>query len=201
MLLAPLAVAQQWEAGGLGGFSFNPSTTVTNSSGTATTGFKNGFLVGAFAGSDDYARLSGEASYIFRQSDSMVSSGGQEVDFAGHTQFLDFRMLVHATSRESRIRPFVAIGGGVAIYSGTGQPNAAQPLNDFVALTNTRETKPMISGAGGIKCRLSQHVGLRFEFRDYATPFPNRLIAPVPGTTVGGWAQNFVVMGGISGIF
>lgn len=200
-LLTPALVAQQWEAGGLGGFGITPEVTAKGPDGSASTGLKNGAMFGAFGGSNDYARLGGEASYIYRVNDLRVSAGGQEVTFAGHTQFLDFRMLVHLSPRESKVRPFVAVGGGVGIYSGTGEPNAAQPLNNFVALTNTRETKPMVSGAAGIKYRLSPHLSLRFEVRDYATPFPNRLIGPAPGVTVGGWLNNIGAMGGIGGVF
>ena len=200
-LFASFVAAQTWEAGVLGGFAVTPETSVTSPSGSASTGFKNGGTFGVFGGANDYSYIGGEASYLYRMSDLKLSSGGTQVDFAGHTQFLDFRFLVHFARREKRFRPFVAAGGGVAIYSGTGEPNAAQPLNNFVALTNTRETKPMASGAAGIKYRLTQHIGLRFEFRDYATPFPNRLIGPAPGVSLGGWLQNFEAVGGIAGVF
>lgn len=198
---ASLVAAQTWEAGGLGGFGITPSTSVTSPDGSASTGLKNGGSFGVFGGANDYSYIGGEASYLYRMSDLKVTSGGTEVDLTGHTQFLDFRFLVHFAVREKRFRPFVAVGGGVAIYSGTGEPNAAQPLNNFVALTNTRETKPMASGAGGVKYRLSQHLGLRFEFRDYATPFPNRLIGPAPGVSLNGWLQNLEAIGGIGAVF
>ena len=201
VLFASLAAAQTWEAGVLGGFGITPSTTVTTADGTASTGLKNGGTFGVYGGANDYSYIGGEASYLYRMSDLKLTSGGTQVDLSGHTQFLDFRFLVHFAAREKRFRPFVAVGGGVGIYSGTGQPNAAQPLNNFVALTNTRETKPMASGAAGIKYRLTQHLGLRFEFRDYATPFPNRLIGPAPGVSLNGWLQNFEAVGGIGGVF
>jgi hypothetical protein len=200
-LFASLTAAQTWEAGALGGFGITRDTSVTSAAGSASTGFKNGGTFGVFGGANDYSYIGGEASYLYRLSDLKVSSGGTQVNFAGHTQFLDFRFLVHFASREKRFRPFVAVGGGVAIYSGTGTANAAQPLNNFVGLTNTREIKPMASGAAGIKYRLTKHVGLRFEFRDYATPFPNRLIAPAPGVSLNGWMQNFEAIGGIAGVF
>src|ERR1035441_724780 len=134
VLFASLVAAQTWEAGGLGGFGITPSTSVTSPSGSASTGFKNGGTFGVFGGANDYSYIGGEASYLYRMSDLKVASGGTQVDFAGHTQFLDFRFLVHFASREKRFRPFVAAGGGVAIYSGTGEPNAAQPLNNFVEI-------------------------------------------------------------------
>lgn len=200
-LFASLCAAQTWEAGALGGFGITSETSVMSAAGSASTGFKNGGTFGVFGGANDYNYIAGEASYLYRLSDLKVSSGGTEVNFAGHTQFLDFRFLVHFASREKRFRPFLAAGGGVAVYSGTGEADAAQPLNNFVALTNTRETKPMVSGAAGVKYRLTKHLGLRFEFRDYVTPFPNRLLAPAPGASLGGWVQNFMAIGGVAGVF
>jgi hypothetical protein len=36
---------------------------------------------------------------------------------------------------------------------------------------------------------------------DYLTPFPSKLIAPISGSSVGGWLQDFVVSAGISFAF
>jgi Outer membrane protein beta-barrel domain len=198
---ALVLLAQQWEAGGLGGFGVTHNISVSNSAGSVTTGLKNGLALGAFGGSNDYRYFGGEASYIYRQSDLKLKGLGREVGFGGHTQFVDFRLLLHFADRQAHIRPFVAVGGGVAVYSGTGAESASQPLNSFAALTQTRETKPMVSGALGVKMRLGTHVGLRFEFRDYATPFPSRMIAIVPGASASGWLHNFMPVAGISGIF
>src|SRR5580704_16455257 len=119
-LFGSLAAAQTWEVGALGGFGITPSTSVTSPEGSASTGFKNGGTFGIFGGANDYSYIGGEASYLYRMSNLKLSSGGTQVDFSGHTQFLDFRFLVHFASREKRFRPFLAAGGGVAIYSGTG---------------------------------------------------------------------------------
>jgi hypothetical protein len=201
-VLAPAVLCQEWEAGGLGGFTITRDSDVSRTTGgTASTGFKNGFVFGAYAGSNDYRYLSGEASYLYGASDLRLSSGGREVTFGANEQYLDFRLLIHFAKRESRFRPFVAVGGGVAVYSGTGADNAAQPLNSYAALSHTRETKPMVSGAAGVKFRISDHVGLRFEFRDYSTPFPNRVIAPAPGSSISGWVNHFVPLAGIGGVF
>lgn len=197
----PAAVAQQWEAGGLGGFGITSDVSVKNSAGSVTTGLKNGFAVGAFAGSNDYKYFGGEASYIYREGDLKLDGRGSSVSFGSYTQFLDFRFLVHFAPRESRIRPFLAFGGGVGIYSGTGRESAAQPLNSFVGLTHTTETKPMVSGSAGLKMRLTQHLAFRVEFRDYATPYPSRMIAIAPGASGGGWLHNFMPVAGIGATF
>jgi hypothetical protein len=93
------------------------------------------------------------------------------------------------------------VGGGVAVYEGTGTESSSQPLNNIVALTHTRDVNPMFSAAAGLKYRITRHVGLRFELRDYMTSFPDQVIAPVPGATSGGWLHNFAPMAGIVGVF
>jgi hypothetical protein len=201
IVCAPIAAAQHWEAGGLGAYGFNLDTTVKNSSGSATTGLQHGAAFGAFAGSNDYNHFGGEASYMYRLSDLTVSGGGRQATLSGHSQFLDFRLVYHFVRREAHVRPFVAIGGGLAMYTGTGQPNASQPLNSFVALTDTRETRPMLSGAAGVKVLFSKHVALRVEVRDYTTQFPTRVIAPATGASISGWMHNFLPMAGVAYTF
>ena len=46
--------------------------------------------------------------------------------------------------------------------------------------------------------QISQHVQLRFELHDYATPFPKQVVAPNQGAKVGGWLMDFVPSVGIS---
>lgn len=195
------ATAQVWEMGALGGYGFTDNVTVKNGTNSATAGLKSGPMFGFVAGSNDYNRFAGEASYIYRYSDLKLSGAGSDVSFGGHTQFVDFRFLVHFADREQRLRPFVAIGGGVAVYTGTGQESAGQPLNTLAALTHTQETKPMLSAAAGVKYRVSRHVMIRGEFRDYVTPFPDSVIAPAPGAAAGGWLHNFCPLFGVVGTF
>jgi hypothetical protein len=195
------ATAQVWEMGALGGYGVTKNVTVNNASSSADAGLKSGPMFGFVAGSNDYQRLAGEASYLYRQSDLKLSGAGKSATFGGHTQFVDFRLLLHFTDREQRLRPFVAIGGGVAIFTGTGQESAAQPLNTLAALTHTQDTKPMLSAAAGLKYRVSRHLSIRGEFRDYVTPFPDKVIAPVPGASAGGWLNNFCPLIGVIGTF
>jgi hypothetical protein len=192
----------QWEAGALGGYSITRNVSISNSSrSSVSTGFENGPVWGFVAGSNDYRFLGGEASYLYSGSGIKVDGAGQKVRFGAETHFVDFRLLLHFADRDARLRPFLAIGGGVAVYTGTGAESSTQPLNNFVALTHTRETKPMLSAAAGVKFRITPHICLRFEFRDYVTPFPDQVIAPVPGASAGGWLHHLTPVGGIVGVF
>lgn len=201
LLAAPAALAQEWEAGALGGYAFSPEVTVRSDAGSVSTGFKKGPAFGFFAGSNEHRYLGGEISYLYRGADIKLNGAGSEASFGAQTHFVDFRFLVHFAETSARLRPFVAVGGGVAVYSGAGAESAAQPLNNIVALTHTRDTKPMLSAAAGFKYRFGDHVGARVEFRDLVTPFPDQVIAPVPGASAGGWLHNFVPLFGIEGVW
>lgn len=185
-LATGIAYAQEWELGALGGFGYAPDFTVKGPSGSATTGFQNGGVLGAFAGDDAYDHWSVEAHYLFRFSNLKLSSGGTSVDFGAHTQFFGADGLFHFRPRTSRIRPFLAFGGGVKLLQGTGTASASQPLGNFVALTNTSEALLTADGGVGVKVTLSNHVRVRFEVQDYISAAPSKVIATAPGYTMSG---------------
>jgi hypothetical protein len=196
--LAGACAAQQFELGAAGGFGFSTDATVKRGSDSATAGLKPGPAFGVFVVQNMYKHLGGEIRYTFQMDDLKVSRGGSEATFTGQTHALHYDLLYLAGSRDSRVRPFVAAGGGVKVYRGTGGQHASQNLGQFVALTQTQEIKPLISFGGGVKMKLGGRLNLHVEARDYLTPFPTKVIAPVPPSTVGGWVHDFVPLVGLS---
>jgi hypothetical protein len=196
--LAGACAAQQWELGASGGFDYSLDKTVKRGSDTAKAGFKPGLALGVFVVQNMYKHLSGEIRYTFQMDDLKVSSGGSEATFSGQSHALHYDLLYLTGGKDSRVRLFAAAGGGVKIYRGTGDQHATQNLGQFVALTQTQEIKPLISFGGGVKMKLSGRISLHLEARDYLTPFPTKVIAPVPPSTVGGWVHDFVPLIGIS---
>jgi len=187
LLAAGMACAQEWEVGALGGFGGGPHLTVSRGSVSADTGLRYGAVVGVFAGEDMYRYWSGELRYLYRFDNLKLSSGNITApNFSAHTHIITADFLGHFRPRGSRIRPFVAFGGGAKILVGTGIESASQPLGNFAALTATHEVLPVADVGGGIKIDLSQHVRLRLEGRDYISPAPNKVIAPAPGASLGG---------------
>ena len=197
-MTAGIAVAQEWEVGASAGFGFprNPAVTTATSSGAA--GFKYGATFGAVAGNDLYERLSGEMHYLYRVSNLKVTGGGQEAGFNGETHTVHYDLLFHTAGRDARVRPFLAGGGGIKVYRGTGTERAYQPASKFALLSKTRELKPLVSAGGGVKVTLTGSLLLRLEFRDYMTPFPTEVVAPAPGASIKGWLHDFVPTVGIS---
>jgi hypothetical protein len=199
LLLAGTCFGQRWEFGGTAGGSFLPSRPVTGGAGSASAGFQPGFSAGAFVGQSLNAHISGEIRYTFLQSDLKLSSGGTTATFSGNAHALYYDVLLHTSARpESRTQFFVALGGGMKIFRGTGAEQAYQPLSQFAYFTRTQKVEPMASIGGGVKFKLSPHLAMRAEFRDFLTPFPTELITPAPGEKIGSLLHDFVPMIAIS---
>lgn len=197
--LAGPVFAQHWEVGGLAGGSFYTKKTVTSPAGTGDVGFKNSFAAGGLVGNDMYNYVGGELRYEYVRGPLMVKSGGTEATMSGEAHAIHYDFLIYATKRGSYIRPFVAAGGGVKYFRGTGADVVFQPLNRLALLTRTGEAKGLGSVGGGVKVKISEHLGLRVEFRDFITPFPKKVIAPSIGASIsGGIIHDFVPMVGIT---
>ena len=192
-IAAGVACAQNnWEIGGIGGFGVARGLSLKGPAGSATPGLANGAAIGAFGGHDTYEHWSGELRYLYRFSDLKLSSGPTSVTFGAHSHIIHPDFLAHFTPRSSRIRPFIAFGGGVKILEGVGAESAAQPLGRFAALTRTRETLGFADVGAGVKINLLNSLRLRVEVRDYISPKPTKVIAPAPGATIGGALNDII---------
>ena len=202
LLFAGISAAQEWEVGGMASYGFYRNVSATNPEGSASAGFAPGAAFGGVVGYNTSSRIGGEFRYSFEMDSLRLSSGGTTASFAGQAHVIGYDLILHPRIRHmGKMQPFLAVGGGMKVYRGTGAEQAFQNLETFALLTKTQQVEPMISVGGGIKVQLSQHLLLRAEVRDYITPFPKNVIAPVPPTNIGGWLNNFVPMIGISYIF
>jgi hypothetical protein len=197
-VLAPRVMAQSWEVGGGVGGGFYTSQTVTSPAGSASAKIQTGLAGSAWLGNTWQGHWSGELRYDYEMGNLALSSGGTSASFGAHTQQFHYDIMWHATSSESRIRPYVAAGAGVKLYNGTGAQVAYQPLSNYALLTQQQDLTPLVSAGAGVKFQVSQHVQFRLDVHDYLTPFPNKVITPNVGAKVGGWLQDFVPMIGIS---
>ena len=198
LFFATACFGQQWEFGGSAGGSFLPMRPVTSPAGSANAGFSPGFLAGAFVGQRYSDHISGEVRYTFFDNAMKISSGSQNTTFSANAHAVYYDVLLTTRRRESRAQFYAVVGGGMKIYRGTGTEQAYQPLNQFAFLTKTQKVEPMASFGGGVKFRLSPHVNMRAEFRDFLTPFPKELITPAPGAKIGSFLHDFAPMVSIS---
>ncbi len=196
-LLAPVAAAQKWEFGGAAGGGFHTSQDVTSPTGNGSATITTGIAASAWLANNTNDRWGGEMRYDFQMGDLQVSSQSTSADFASMSHAFHYDLLFHFAPREAKVRPFVAFGGGVKVYQGTGTEVAAQPLNSLALLTKTSQLEGLASVGAGLKINY-RRVGLRIEVHDYATPFPTKVIAPAQNASIGGWIHDLVLNFGVS---
>lgn len=194
--------AQDWAVGLAGGYGIFNDATIKNAAGTsADAGFSKRFAAGATLAEDMYNHIGGELRYTFGDGSSELSSQGTRANMTAYSNAVNYDFLFYATPRRAKIRPFAAAGAGVKRYDGVGQQIASQPLNSFAVLANTHQVEGMLSFGGGVKISMGDRWVARLEFRDEATPFPNKLFAVPKTATAHGWEQDFVPMVGIDYTF
>jgi hypothetical protein len=196
LALAPAAaMAQKWELGVGGGYSFLNSVNATGGPSTAKAGFAPGFAAGAFLGENLYRHVSGEVRYEYMQSNLRLTSGSQTADFTGSAHALHYDVVFHtAGGSEVPVQGFASIGGGLKAFTGRGTESATQPLSQYGYFTKASQVRPMLTGSAGIKVRVSSGVSVRFEVRDFATQFPTDVLAPPPGVKYSKWLNQVVPM-------
>jgi hypothetical protein len=200
-LLSVPALAENYEFGVHGGASIYQTKQISNARGSADAGFSPGWVAGFTLGQNMYSHVSGEVRYGYLRNAMKLTSGGTAAKFGGESHAIHYDFLIHTRDMSSRIRPYVAVGGGVKIYRGTGAEQAFQPLSTIAVLTKTQEPQAMGSFGGGVKVKMSNKTWFRFDVHDYLTPFPKEVITPVTGTKVSGWLNNIVTTAGITFTF
>jgi hypothetical protein len=198
---APALYAQRYDFTVFGGGSFTSSATISNPLGSAEAGFKPGFSAGAAFGQGMNKYVGGEIRYSYQNQQMKLSGTGGEATFAGNSQAIGYELLFHTAPPNAKVRFYVAGGGGVKYYAGTGTENSVQPLSEIAVLTKTSQWLGMVSFGGGVKFALSKGITFRVDVHDYLTPFPKDVIAPAPNSSVSGWLNNIVPTAGITFTF
>jgi hypothetical protein len=198
-LVAPAAIAQRWEVGGGAGGGFYTSQDVTNPAGSASAKIDTNVAGSVWLDNVGAGHWAGEIRYDYQRGDLALNQGSTKASFGGQSQGMHYDLQWRFASTEAAIQPFVAAGGGIKIYQGTGVQEAYQPLSNFALLTKVQDLTPMVSVGGGLRFKLGTHMVLRVEVHDYLTPFPKKVIAPAANSKIGaGWFEDFVPMVGLS---
>jgi opacity protein-like surface antigen len=198
----PAAFAQKWEVGFGAGGSFLTSETIDSPAGNASATRNPGLALSAWLDNTIGSGLfGGELRYDHENGDLKLSSDGTSTTFASQSNAIHYDFTYNFTSSESVVRPFIAAGGGVKWYSGTGTEQVYQPLSDIAVFSDVRDMRPLVSVGAGVKFNIAKSTLLRLEVHDYLTPFPSTLIAPTSGSSVSGWLQDIVVSAGVSFAF
>jgi len=198
VVAAGAAQAQSFEIGVIGGVAVSRSIPIGGAPADTSAGFQPGAAVGFLLSQDLYSHFSGEIRYLFEQRDLRVASGGQTASMGGQAHAIYYDLIYNTRTREERVRPYVAVGGGMKLFRGTGAEEAYRPLMQYAYLTQTHQFEPLLSVGGGVKWRVGSRMVFRVECRDQITRFPNQLIAPAPGMTLKGWLHDLVPMAGLT---
>jgi hypothetical protein len=202
VVVLPLAcLAQNWEIGGTGGYGWYANPSISNTVGSAEAGFPAKGAIGAVFGNNMYEHVGGEVRYLFRFGGPEVKSGGIQHNMTGYTNLVTYDLLVHTAAKEAKLRPFIAGGAGIKVFTGTGNFFPNQPLSDFAHLTPTTQVEPVISAGAGLKYRFMRRAQFRVDFRTYFSPLPNEIFRRPASASVFGWVYDFVPMAGISYVF
>jgi outer membrane protein with beta-barrel domain len=196
-----VCAAQQWEAGAAGGYGWYINPSISNPSGSAEAGFPPKGAVGAVFGNNMYEHVGGEIRYLFRYGGPELRSGGVQSNLSGHTNLIGYDFLFHTTSRDNRLRPFLAAGAGVKVYTSTETTSVHDPLSHFAGITSLTDVEPVISGGVGVKYRFARHVLARIDFRTYFSPLPHDIFRTPAGSKIHGWVYDFVPLLGLSYVF
>lgn len=200
LVLAPVAAAQKWEFGGGAGGGFYSSHDVTSPAGSGSVKITPGLTASAWLANNNGRRWGGELRYDYQAGDLEVSSQSTKASFGAQSHAIHYDFLVHPSTSEAKLQPFVAFGGGIKVYRGTGTEVASQPLNQLALLTKTTDTRGLASVGAGIKLN-GRRFGLRMEVHDFMTPFPAKVITPAQSASIGGWIHDVVVSVGLSVLF
>lgn len=201
--ISSVCLAQPWELGASGGYGWYHDSPIANGTGSAQAGIPSRAAFGVTFTQNMYNYFGGEIRYLFRFGGPELKSSGVEANLGGHTNLVTYDFLFYTSSKESRIRPYVAGGAGIKVYTGLGPRflSLDQPLANFALLRPVSQVEPAISVGGGVKFFIPRRVQLRVDFRAYMTPLPNQLFRPVGLSVIRGWLYDFVPLGGISYVF
>lgn len=201
--LSSVCVAQEWEVGAAAGYGFYDNATIGNrvAGVSASAGFRPGFALGAVFGQNMYEHVGGELRYLFLWGAPKLQFQDTRATMSGYTNLVVYDVLVHMKSRDSRLRPFLAGGAGIKVFSGTGWHYLTQPLPEFAVLLPHTQVEPAISAGGGVKYRVARHTLLRADFRAYMSPLPDNLFRTTRFSEIRGWVFNFVPQVGIAYTF
>jgi opacity protein-like surface antigen len=201
LLGAGACFAQHYEIGGAIGYGVYHNGSIVSPGGTADAGIRNSFAAGAVIGDDLYDHFSGEIRYLYHDGDSFLSAGSAKGTVQAQSHALNYDVLFHLKPRRERIRPYAAAGIGGKFYDTTGSAPVPQPLPKIAALATQSGWKPLFTVGGGVKIRISDHVMVRGDVRDYITMFPEKLFTPVSGASEHGFFHQFTPLFGLGYTF
>jgi hypothetical protein len=200
-------IAQKWEIGGLGGYGWYQNSTISNSTisnppTSGGVGFPSRATFGVVLVENPYHYWGGEIRWLYQWGGPQIESNGIKTSMTGYSNLVTYDFVLYPVRSESGLRPYLAGGAGVKVYTGTGfRFVGLRPTAGLALLRPVNQAEPAISVGGGLKYWFAKHAQVRIDFRTYFTPTPNDIIRPIGFSTIRSWLSTFVPTAGISYIF
>jgi hypothetical protein len=194
-------MAQNWEIGGGAGYGVYRNATISGPAGSADAGIRNAYSVTGVVGEDLFEHLSGDIRYLYQAGNMFLQSGSARGEVSGYSHTFTYDALLHLNPRKSRFRPFAALGAGAKYFGTSGNTPKPQPAPAIAGLTTQSQWEPVFDFGGGVKYRVTDHLVVRGDVRDYISIFPNRLFVPTGGAKQSGVLQQFTPLFGVGYTF
>ncbi len=201
LMAVPLSAQGRYELGVVGLITSYQKVDVVGPERSGKVGPILGPAVGFVVGQSMGDRWGGEFRYIFFQNDIELQGGGESTEFSAQSHAVHYDVLYYFSDHEQTVRPYVAAGIGLKHYRGTGDEQSFQPLSDLALLTNTNQTVLAGDVGVGVKVRIGGNALIRFEFRDYITKTPDKIIANSIDSDVDDLLHHWSPLFGISWTF
>jgi opacity protein-like surface antigen len=153
--------------GGYGSFREGELASFGGGGGNATSfEYTGGVRIGARMSFDFRRYFAHEISYAFQSSKFVETTSADStqtvVENSAQIHNYSYNFTVHATPRDSRVRPFVTGGGGVTSFIPPG----------YSSFQAQGQTKLGYNYGAGIKFLLSDRYGIRFDARNHRVGKP-----------------------------
>jgi len=205
--VAPPGLAQRWEIGGLGGYGWNQNSTVTNSVAynpalSAEIGYPSRATLGVVFAENQHHHWGGEIRWLYQWGGPQIQLNHTTTSMSGYSNLITYDFVAYPVRGESGVRPYLAGGAGVKVYSATDFIFVSQqPTAGLAVLRPVTQAEPAISAGGGLKYTMAKHVQFRVDFRVYFTPTPNDVIRATGPSVIHGWLYDLVPTAGVSYVF
>jgi hypothetical protein len=194
-------LAQEWELGAAGGYGWYANPSIVSPAGSIRSGFASKGVMGVVFGQNMYEHIGGEVRWLYQFGGPQLKSQGIEASSTGYTNLVTYDVLFFTSNKEAKVRPYVAGGAGIKVYTGSELRSVGQPFVGSAVLVPGTQVEPAISAGAGLKYKVSGSIVLRVDFRTYFSPCPNQIFRPTGVSSIHGWVYNFVPLGGVSFVF
>jgi opacity protein-like surface antigen len=189
---------QKWEVSFFGGVNFgNEQESLTPIDGKesgmlVTRDAASGFLIGARVTENRGAHFSAELDYTYANQPLgflNLNSELPRLDLSHQVHTAVYSVLYNFTPGTARFRPYASVGIGASFFRIGGDSKLEAELLQGIELKDRWK----FAGAwgGGLKVRLGEHWGVRFDARDVVTGIPDYGLPHTAPSSEGGVGVGF----------